>query len=60
MPSPSTTFYEEQFRGCIMQKMLEGKAMNLKAFLQQLIDENKKDYTAINAAYLKVRKELLG
>lgn len=60
MPSQSSAFYEEQFRGGIMQSMLEGKSMDLKSSLQQLIDENKKDYTAINAAYLKVKKELLG
>ena len=60
MPSQYSAFYEEQFRGCIMQRMLEGKSMDLKSSLQQLIDENRKDYAAINSAYLKVKKELLG
>ena len=60
MPSQSSAFYEEQFRGCIMQRMLEEKSMDLKSSLQQLIDENRKDYAAINSAYLKVKKELLG
>ena len=60
MSSQSSAFYEEKFRGCVMQRISEGRSTDLKSFQQQLIDENKKEYATINSAYLKVKKELLG
>ena len=60
MSSQSSAFYEEKFRGCVMQRMVGGESTDLKSLQQQLIDENKKEYATINSAYLKVKKELLG
>lgn len=53
-------FYEDQFRIHAMHKMTEENGLDLRAYLQKLIIENKQDHLLINRAYLTVKKNLIG
>lgn len=60
LSSRSILYYENQFKMFTMQKISDGNPVELKSFLNQQIAENPKEYLIINAAFLKMKRELLG
>jgi len=60
MSSQSIYYYEEQFKEYIMNGLVGEQVIALKRLLGDVIRENPEDYSTIQFAYMKVKRELMG